>query len=253
MQVVVRPSHRGLQHVVQLRQSQLRRHEQQAPDRWVGTEKGNLRFDRSLPGPISSSLPFPILPLFHEYIRKRTIIAQAKHYRQHPNPAIITSAALEADRQGWCEILINAAALSAVAGPEGKASFRNPRGDRFNPVTAELSIFPMTAASARLRRSTIALASSRGDVESRASKSGSTRFFRSSRDCPRTEWTEMTPGKERRSRPFARAGASLGGSYQVLSSGQYTPNHFGNALFIFMSASTPTTAMTLQHPSPKIR
>src|SRR5204863_2784625 len=43
-----------------------------------------------------------------------------------------------------------APALSALPLAKGKASFRNPAGDRFNPITAELSIFPMTAASARL-------------------------------------------------------------------------------------------------------
>jgi hypothetical protein len=44
--------------------------------------------------------------------------------------------------------------LSAVALAEGKKGFRNPfgkpRGERFSPITAELAIFPMTAASARL-------------------------------------------------------------------------------------------------------
>jgi uncharacterized protein (TIGR03437 family) len=43
-----------------------------------------------------------------------------------------------------------APALSAVAVAQGKTGFRNPRGDRFSPITAELAIFPMTAASARL-------------------------------------------------------------------------------------------------------
>ncbi len=33
---------------------------------------------------------------------------------------------------------------------EGKTSFRNPMGDRYSAITAELSIFPVTAASARL-------------------------------------------------------------------------------------------------------
>ena len=47
-----------------------------------------------------------------------------------------------------------APALSAVPLAEGKKGFRNPlgnpRGQRFSPITAELAIFPMTAASARL-------------------------------------------------------------------------------------------------------
>ena len=47
-----------------------------------------------------------------------------------------------------------APALSAVALAEGKKGFRNPllnpRGKPFSPITTELAIFPMTAASARL-------------------------------------------------------------------------------------------------------
>jgi uncharacterized protein (TIGR03437 family) len=70
-----------------------------------------------------------------------------------PHLSVSSSARLSAEdavRAAFQTSGINPAALSAVAGPEGKASFRNPRGDRFTPVTAELSIFPMTAASARL-------------------------------------------------------------------------------------------------------
>ncbi|MBZ5624778.1 MAG: M36 family metallopeptidase [Acidobacteriia bacterium] len=40
--------------------------------------------------------------------------------------------------------------LSVDVSPNGKAGFRNPQGDRFSPITVELSIFPVTAASARL-------------------------------------------------------------------------------------------------------
>jgi uncharacterized protein (TIGR03437 family) len=42
------------------------------------------------------------------------------------------------------------AALERIADPNGKAAFRNPRGDRYSPITAELFIFPVTASSARL-------------------------------------------------------------------------------------------------------
>jgi len=42
------------------------------------------------------------------------------------------------------------AALSRVDGQKGGAAFHNPRGDLYSPITAELSIFPMTASSARL-------------------------------------------------------------------------------------------------------
>ena len=41
-------------------------------------------------------------------------------------------------------------ALSRVPEAIGKDAFLNPRGDRYRPITAELSIFPMTASSARL-------------------------------------------------------------------------------------------------------
>ena len=42
------------------------------------------------------------------------------------------------------------AALTSVAQANGKPAFLNPRGAGYSPITAELSIFPMTASSARL-------------------------------------------------------------------------------------------------------
>ena len=42
------------------------------------------------------------------------------------------------------------AALAPSSDPSGKARFLNPGGNRFNPITAELSVFPVTASSARL-------------------------------------------------------------------------------------------------------
>jgi uncharacterized protein (TIGR03437 family) len=49
---------------------------------------------------------------------------------------------------------LTAPVLTSVALAEGKKGFRNPfsnpRGERFSPITAELALFPMTAASARL-------------------------------------------------------------------------------------------------------
>jgi hypothetical protein len=42
------------------------------------------------------------------------------------------------------------AALTPSADPNGRARFRNPGGDRFNPITVELSVFPLAASSARL-------------------------------------------------------------------------------------------------------
>jgi Zn-dependent metalloprotease len=42
------------------------------------------------------------------------------------------------------------ATLPAPAVAEGKTTFRNPRGERYSPITAELFIFPMDAAAARL-------------------------------------------------------------------------------------------------------
>src|ERR1035437_2791334 len=56
----------------------------------------------------------------------------------------------EAVRAAFEKIGMAAPALSAVAVAAGKTGFRNPRGGRFSPITAELAIFPMTAASARL-------------------------------------------------------------------------------------------------------
>jgi Zn-dependent metalloprotease len=41
-------------------------------------------------------------------------------------------------------------ALTRQADAEGRVRFLNPRGGHFNPIAAELSIFPLTAASARL-------------------------------------------------------------------------------------------------------
>src|SRR5262249_35047609 len=41
-------------------------------------------------------------------------------------------------------------ALSPAPDANGKAAFVNPRGSAYSPFTAELSIFPMTASSARL-------------------------------------------------------------------------------------------------------
>ena len=51
--VAVLPPHRGLQHVVQLRQSHVRRHQQTAPDRWACAEQCDLelvyfRWNRAL-------------------------------------------------------------------------------------------------------------------------------------------------------------------------------------------------------------
>ena len=40
--------------------------------------------------------------------------------------------------------------LSTAPGTSGKIAFLNPRGNGYNPITVELSIFPMTAAAARL-------------------------------------------------------------------------------------------------------
>ena len=42
------------------------------------------------------------------------------------------------------------ATLTPFADSNGKPGFLNPRGDRFNPITVELSVFPLTASSARL-------------------------------------------------------------------------------------------------------
>ena len=42
------------------------------------------------------------------------------------------------------------ATLTPFADSHGKPGFLNPRGDRFNPITVELSVFPLTASSARL-------------------------------------------------------------------------------------------------------
>jgi uncharacterized protein (TIGR03437 family) len=45
---------------------------------------------------------------------------------------------------------IAAPVLSSIELAEGRKGFRNPRGERFSPITAELQIFPMTAATGRL-------------------------------------------------------------------------------------------------------
>ncbi|MGD0501006.1 MAG: M36 family metallopeptidase, partial [Bryobacteraceae bacterium] len=42
------------------------------------------------------------------------------------------------------------AELSAFADPDGKVAFRNPLGDGYRPISAELFILPLTASSARL-------------------------------------------------------------------------------------------------------
>ena len=60
----------------------------------------------------------------------------------------------EAVSAAFAKTGLAAPALSAVALAQGKKGFRNPfgkpRGEPFSPITAELAIFPMTAASARL-------------------------------------------------------------------------------------------------------
>jgi uncharacterized protein (TIGR03437 family) len=58
--------------------------------------------------------------------------------------------AAEAVGAAFATIGLAAAPLSPVAMAEAKTGFNNPRGERFTPITAELAIFPMTAASARL-------------------------------------------------------------------------------------------------------
>jgi len=42
------------------------------------------------------------------------------------------------------------AALARAADASGRERFLNPGGDRFNPIAAELTVFPLTASSARL-------------------------------------------------------------------------------------------------------
>src|SRR5713101_1661885 len=43
--VAVLPPHRSLQHVVQLRQSYVRGHQQTAPDRWARSEQSDLKLN----------------------------------------------------------------------------------------------------------------------------------------------------------------------------------------------------------------
>jgi hypothetical protein len=43
-----------------------------------------------------------------------------------------------------------AATLSVMPGTDNKTTFANPRGGRYSPITAELTVFPMNASSARL-------------------------------------------------------------------------------------------------------
>ena len=57
----------------------------------------------------------------------------------------------EAVRAAYAAISLAApAALSRAPDANGKVAFLNPRGDRSSAITAELSVFPLTAASARL-------------------------------------------------------------------------------------------------------
>jgi uncharacterized protein (TIGR03437 family) len=62
--------------------------------------------------------------------------------------------AAEAVSAAFAKTGLAAPALSSIALADGKKGFRNPfgdpRGEPFSPITAELAIFPMTAASARL-------------------------------------------------------------------------------------------------------
>jgi uncharacterized protein (TIGR03437 family) len=62
-------------------------------------------------------------------------------------PALSAAAAVAA---AFRSLRVSPPALAEPQIAEARSTFRNPRGARLSPITAELSIFPMTAVSARL-------------------------------------------------------------------------------------------------------
>ena len=97
----------------------------------VGVFNGQIKFTLSATGEVIHAGADEVVPELNLSTKPRLSAAEA------------VSAAFE-------KIGMAAPALSAVTLAEGKKGFRNPRGQRFSPITAELAIFPMTAASARL-------------------------------------------------------------------------------------------------------
>ena len=56
----------------------------------------------------------------------------------------------EAIAAAYDSLRLDPPAIVPLASTDGKARYRNPRGDRFQPISADLAVFPITAAAGRL-------------------------------------------------------------------------------------------------------